>query len=357
MDPTVPPGTGAVGVINRAGAAGRTFSPDRAATTGKAATGRDRKPSGITRVPSATPPGDAAGASPAPMPAIPGVLPAAPPPGDPTAVPPPGDPSPAGAEVPASPDGIDRTPTGADSIERNPTGVSSIPCQRLPLDAMVNLDFKEVPIDDLIRLMSCWTGKNFLLTQGFAGKNVTLMSPQQVSVAQAYRAFISALRAHGLILAPAGAFLKIVPDTTAKQEPIKLLKKDSGVSDDEEIVTKIIELQHVPASEITQVLDQFKGKTGEIVAYGEDTLIVTDTGSMIRRLLKLLEELDIPTDKEKIWVRQVEYADAAEVVNIITGIFPQAGEGTAKKAAAAPPAQRPVRGRPAATPAAEAAAK
>jgi len=220
---------------------------------------------------------------------------------------------------------------------------------------MVNLDFKEIPVDDLIRLMSCWTGKNFLLTQAFAGKNVTLMSPRQVTVAQAYRAFLSTLKAHGLAIVPAGAFLKIVPDTQAKQEPIKLLKKSSGVPDADEMVTKIIELQHVPASEITQVLDQFKGKTGEIVAYGEDLLIVTDTGTMIRRLIRLLKELDVPTDKEKIWVRQIEYAEAGEVVNIITGIFPQAGEGT-KKPAAKKAARRPKRGKRS-TPAAAAAAK
>ena len=308
----------AIGVIDRNGKPTRTFTPDKAVVKQKAGATKEKDPKKgkITRI---TPP-------------TPGKAPAAAGPGGPPAKP--------GAAP--TPDGIDRTPTG-DAIEQNPTGVNSVPCKRLPLDSLVSLDFKEVPIDDLIRLMSCWTGKNFLLTQGFAGKNVTLMSPQPVTVAQAYRAFLSSLRSHGLTTVPAGAFLKIVPDTQAKQEPIRLLKKTSGVPDQDEMVTKLIELQHVPASEITQVLDQFKGKTGEIVAFGEDLLIVTDTGTMIRRLMKLLKELDIPTDKEKIWVRQVEYAEASEVVNIITGIFPQAGEGAKKPAPRAK--KRPTRGR------------
>ncbi len=345
---------GAVGVIDRNGKATRKFSPDKSVVRQKSGEAKeDPKRPKITRV---TPPGRdeprPGTPSGAPVPPGPGPLPGAVQPVAPGAALPGAAPAPGAA--PVSPDGIEQNPTAGD-IERNPTGVTSIPCIRLPLDSMVNLDFKEVPIDDLIRLMSCWTGKNFLLTQGFAGKNVTLMSPQQVSVAQAYRAFLSALRAHGLTIVPAGAFMKIVPDTQAKQEPIKLLKKSSGVPDADEVVTKIIELQHVPASEITQVLDQFKGKTGEIVAYGEDLLIVTDTGTMIRRLIRLLKELDIPTDKEKIWVRQVEYAEAGEVVSIITGIFPQAGDGAAKKAVPKP-SRRPKRGSKA-TPAAAAAAK
>ncbi|MFH1532497.1 MAG: type II secretion system secretin GspD [Pseudomonadota bacterium] len=364
--PATPPGVtdreGAVGVIDRNGKATRKFSPDKSLVRQKSGEAKEdpKETSKIMRVNPAGP-GEApkpgapmGGPMGGPIPPGPGPLPGVVPPGAPGATLPGAAPLPGVAPAP-TPDGIARNPTG-DAIERNPTGVTSIPCVRLPLDSMVNLDFKEVPIDDLIRLMSCWTGKNFLLTQGFAGKNVTLMSPQQVTVAQAYRAFLSALRAHALTVVPAGAFMKIVPDTQAKQEPIRLLKKVSGVPDADEIVTKIIELQHVPASEITQVLDQFKGKTGEIVAYGEDLLIVTDTGTMIRRLMRLLTELDIPTDKEKIWVRQVEYAEAGEVVNIITGIFPQAGDSAAKKAAPAA-RQRPQRGRKSPAPAAAAAAK
>ncbi len=346
---------GAVGVIDRNGKAARKFAPDKSVVRQKSGDAKeDPKRSKITRVAPGGRVEEPKPASPAgaPVPPGPGPLPGAAPATAPGATLP--GAAPGAAPTAASPDGIERNPTGSE-IERNPTGVTSIPCVRLPLDSMVNLDFKEIPVDDLIRLMSCWTGKNFLLTQAFAGKNVTLMSPRQVTVAQAYRAFLSTLKAHGLAIVPAGAFLKIVPDTQAKQEPIKLLKKSSGVPDADEMVTKIIELQHVPASEITQVLDQFKGKTGEIVAYGEDLLIVTDTGTMIRRLIRLLKELDVPTDKEKIWVRQIEYAEAGEVVNIITGIFPQAGEGT-KKPAAKKAARRPKRGKRS-TPAAAAAAK
>jgi general secretion pathway protein D len=225
-------------------------------------------------------------------------------------------------------------------IKISPTGVSEIPCHKLGLNDMVSLDFKEMPLDDLVRLISCWTDKNFLLTAGFQGKNVTLMSPQPVTVAEAYKAFLSVLRAHQLMVAPSGKFLRIVAESTGKQEAIPLLTKNSGVPTDERMVTKIVKLNYVPASELSQILGSFKGKAGEIITYGEDTLIVTDAAMMVRRLLKFIAELDIPTDKDKHWIRPVQYAEAGELVEVITGMFGDEGSGGRKKTAAKKPRGR-----------------
>ncbi len=223
-----------------------------------------------------------------------------------------------------SPDAI-KLDSPPNSVEVKPSGVSSVPCHPMDMSDEVHLDFKDIPLDDLIRLISCWTSKNLMLTQGFSGKTVTLMSPKPVTVAQAYMAFLSTLRAHGLVMVPAGAYMRIVPEAQGKTEPIPIIRKRKKVPDSDEFVTKILPLKHVLASEITQVLDRFKGKSGEIIAYGEDVLIITDTGTMIKRLQTLLKELDIPTDKEKIWIRQVEFADAGDLTSVITDLFQDSG--------------------------------
>ena len=219
----------------------------------------------------------------------------------------------------------------ANIIKISSTGVTELSCHKLGLNDMVSLDFKEMPLDDLIRLMSCWTDKNFLLTQGFQGKTITLMSPQPVTVAEAYKAFLSVLRAHQLTVAPSGKFLRIVPENTVKQEPIPFLRDDAGVPADERMVTKIVKLHFVPASELSQILGSFKGKAGEIITYGEDTLIITDAAVMVRNLLKFIDELDRPTDKEKYWIRPVQYAEATELIDIIQSMFGEDSGGTTKK--------------------------
>jgi general secretion pathway protein D len=317
----------------------RVFSP-KVAGENSAEENREAAPMNAIQ----PPPGPGGGLPMAPgAPMVPGGAGFMPTPGAGMAPPPPA--------IPAAPAAADKDAikvTGnQDDIERKPSGVTDIPCQPMDLNEQVSLDFKEVPLDDLIRLMSCWTSKNFMLQGGFQGKTITLMSPNPVTVAQAYRAFLSVLRVHGLVIVPAGAYLKIVPDAQAKQEPIPIIKKAGGLPEGDEMVTKMVPLQHVPASELTQVLDKFKGKAGEIIAYGEDQLIITDHAVMIERLLGLIKELDMPTDKEKIWVRQVEYAEAGELLNVVTGLFGDtAGGKKLPGAPAANPAARQIKGRP-----------
>ncbi len=229
------------------------------------------------------------------------------------------------------------------NLKVDPALDPSIPCQPLPLNAMVRLNFKDVPIDDLIKMMSCWTQKNFMLTQQFQGKTVTLLSPVPVTVAEAYRAFLSALRVHGMTVVQSGKYHRIVPDAQGKQEPLPLYEPGRTVPDDESIVTSMVKLKYVPASELVQVLNNFKGKTGDIVAYGEDTLIITDSALMIRQLMTFVKELDIPTDREKIWIRPVQYAEAGQLVEIINTVFSEdaaGGRGQAQQAV------RANRGRP-----------
>jgi general secretion pathway protein D len=242
------------------------------------------------------------------------------------------------APDPAAPPSEDTSPKNtveatapANIIKISSTGITELSCHKLGLNDMVSLDFKEMPLDDLIRLMSCWTDKNFLLTQGFQGKTITLMSPQPVTVAEAYKAFLSVLRAHQLTVAPSGKFLRIVAENTIKQEPIPLLKQGAGVPSDERMVTKIVKLSFVPASELSQILGSFKGKAGEIITYGEDTLIITDAAVMVRKLIKFVDELDQPTDKEKYWIRPVQYAEATELIDVIQSMFGDDSSGGARK--------------------------
>ncbi len=343
------PATAGSGVIDRGGAAPKKkFDPKKGAVVpgaaGSATGSTATSPTGATAAtPGGVPagaPGTAPGATPGGVPvAAPGTLPggtavqpAVLPPG---AVPGPGTAPENTVEVQSPP---------ADEIKVEPTGVGKIPCKKLALNDLVRLDFRDIPLDDMLRLVSCWTEKNFLLTQGFQGKTITLMSPQPVTVAEAYKAFLSALRAHGLTIAPAGRFLKIVAEGEGKTEPIPLIKASGGVPDDDQMVTKLVKLKYVPASELTQVLGSFKGKSGEILAYGEDTLIITDTGTMVRKLLSFIKELDLPTDKEKIWVRQVQYAAVGDLVEIINGVFAEDAKGGTRAAPTRPTRPTP-RGR------------
>ena len=80
--------------------------------------------------------------------------------------------------------------------------------------------------------------------------------------------------------------------------------------------------QHVAADEIQSTQQKFKTQQGDISVYAPtNTLIITDSGANIARLLRLLKELDVPTGKERIWIRPIEYAEANELVDKLQQVF------------------------------------
>jgi general secretion pathway protein D len=83
----------------------------------------------------------------------------------------------------------------------------------------ITMDFQDVDIAVLVKSISELTGKNFILDERVHGK-LTIISPTKMSIADAYRAFRSALQLKGFTTVPAGAVIKIVPTKDAKSSPI-----------------------------------------------------------------------------------------------------------------------------------------
>src|SRR5262245_52905944 len=86
-------------------------------------------------------------------------------------------------------------------------------------EGVVNLDFHDVDIQDVVKAISEITGKNFVLDDRVRGK-VTVISPSPVSVEEAYRVFLSALEVKNLCAVEVGSITKIVPLRECKTLPI-----------------------------------------------------------------------------------------------------------------------------------------
>ena len=84
---------------------------------------------------------------------------------------------------------------------------------------LITMDFQDVDIPVLVKFISEVTGKNFILDERVHGK-LTIISPTKMSIAEAYRAFQSALELKGFTTVAAGAVIKIVPTKEAKSSPI-----------------------------------------------------------------------------------------------------------------------------------------
>lgn len=174
---------------------------------------------------------------------------------------------------------------------------------------------------ELIKIIGNITGKSFILGGKVPNIKATIYAPTQITAAEAYQAFLSVLQVNGLTVIPAGRYLKVLPVGGATTQNTRIISK-GGVPGRDEIVTRLHRLEHVSAEELGGLLDRFKSADGDITVYAPtNTLIITDYGTSIKRLIRLVSLLDVPGTGEKIWIEMINYADAQELADKIMEIF------------------------------------
>lgn len=205
------------------------------------------------------------------------------------------------------------------------------PCKRIPLDAMVSIDFQNLKLEDFTKLMACMTGKRFMLSQGVSGQ-ITIMSPEPVTMYEAWKAFLSALEANNLTIVKRGKFLRVVPKAKARTEGAPILSGRQGTPSNDTVVTQLIAVKHIMADEAKELIQNFATDGADISVYApSNTLIITEVASNIPRLRKLIRQIDRPTGASKIWVRPVEFAEVGEIAKQIETVFGKNAKGKSSK--------------------------
>jgi general secretion pathway protein D len=187
---------------------------------------------------------------------------------------------------------------------------------------LVSLDFNDVELGDVIKTIAKMTGRNFIFDDRVRGR-VTIVSPSPVSVEQAYAVFESVLQVKGFttITTPGGA-IKIVPVREAKESSVETVKSGSRPPNRDRFVTRLIPLRYIDSESIVNTLKPLVSKDAAMAAYPPtNTVILTESASNIRRLIAILESIDVETYKEELAVIQVEHADAATLAEQVSEIY------------------------------------
>jgi general secretion pathway protein D len=198
-------------------------------------------------------------------------------------------------------------------------------------EQFVSIDFNNVDINVFIKFMSELTGTNFVVDQRVKGK-VTIISPSKISLNEAFKVFESVLEVHGFTTVQSGEVVKIIPSPDARSKSIETKLREEATGPEDKIVTQLIPLRYADPVEIKRLFTPMVSKSSVILAYAPtNTLIITDVYSNIKRLIKILKEIDITGIGQQISVIPVEYAEASKLVGLLTTIF----QPTRKKGKAA----------------------
>lgn len=194
----------------------------------------------------------------------------------------------------------------------------------------VTIDFDNVDIALFIKFISELTGKNFVIDTAVKGK-VTIISPTKITVDEAYKVFESVLEVHGFTTVPAGSITKIIPMTDARSKDIETQLGEEAAEREDKVVTQLIPLKYANPEEIKNVFGPFISKSSVMVSYAPTgMLIVTDVLSNIKRLMEIIDIIDVEGTGEVISVIPLEYASAENTANILTSVFKTTTRTSAK---------------------------
>ena len=203
--------------------------------------------------------------------------------------------------------------------------------------AQINL--RDVEIPTLIETVSRITGKSFIIDPRVKGR-VTVITSSDIDKDELYDTFLSILQVHGFSAVPSGAgsnLVKVVPSNQAKQQPVPVIgekeenSKNKRTRKADELITRVIRVEHVPAAMLVPILRPLVPSTGQLQAYGpSNTILISDRAANIERLIKVIKRMD-RADDEELEVIPLKFASAKDLAATIQKLQQSSVKGARSK--------------------------
>jgi general secretion pathway protein D len=204
---------------------------------------------------------------------------------------------------------------------------TDVPYHPKPGGHLVKFNLQDADLAELVNHISGMTGKRFIYGSKIRKIEATVVSPEPVTLNEAYEAFLSILQVNGMTVVPHGRFLKIVDSAGVVANGSPLYSRGAPIPNTDNYITRIYRTRFVSPDEAMQLLMKFKSKEGDISTYPSGNLmIITDTGAQVRRMVRILEEVDVGGAGEQMWIEPVNHGSAEDMAKRINDLF-EVGEG------------------------------
>lgn len=184
------------------------------------------------------------------------------------------------------------------------------------------LNGNDIEIAALVKAISKLTKRNYIVDNTVKGK-VSIHLNSSVSIGEAERIFQSILLLKGFTTVPIGDNIwKVIPAKDARQTTIPFRGKDAGKETSDALVTQIFRLKNVQSSEIQPIISQLISKDGIVNGFAAtNSLIIIDSAANIKRLSRMINELDVPALDQDITIIPILHADSKDIADKITQIL------------------------------------
>jgi len=199
------------------------------------------------------------------------------------------------------------------TVQRSRPGSGKGPAVRA--SSPVTLNFVNADIEAVTRAIGVMLDRQIIIDPRVKG-TVTVYSEQPVSVAEAYRNYLAALRGLGFTVVETAGLLKVLPEADAKLQAGSVAIETSTARGDQ-ILTQIFRIQHENANNLVAVLRPLISPNNTINANpGNNSLVITDYADNLQRIAKIVAAMDTPgtSDIEIVPLKHAVAADLAPLV-------------------------------------------
>lgn len=195
----------------------------------------------------------------------------------------------------------------------------------------VKMDFVQVEIEEVLKYFAERLKRKFIYDPTILSGKITIISPDDVTLEEAYAAFLSALEVRGYIIFPSrdgkNPYYKVEKAANARKSPVPVVQGTSP--NDDSYITRIITLKYLSVNDIRTAVRNLLSRTGgDVIEHPPtNTLILSDYAYNIRRIVRILNILDVEGFQEQIAVIHLKNASAADVARKINEFFPLGAGG------------------------------
>lgn len=195
------------------------------------------------------------------------------------------------------------------------------------LAAEYTANFTGAAIQTFVNIVGQNTGKTILIDPD-VNATISVRSADTFNEEEYYQFFLSVLDLYGFsLISLDNGLLKVVRSEKAKTLPGRLSTGEKPGRGDE-LVTRIVSLENVPARALSPLLRQMLdgGSVGNVVHYEpSNALIITGKASTVNRLLEVIKRVDV-MGNEKEQIIPLKYASATDLAEVLTDLSRESGK-------------------------------
>lgn len=184
--------------------------------------------------------------------------------------------------------------------------------QPLNPSSKITPTFRDVELVQVIETVGVAMNRNFVIDPRVRGK-ITMISNQPMSMESFYQAFLSMLQVNGFSAVTNAGVTTIIPENNAIQ-----------FASSADIVTQVVVLENISASQIIPVLRPLLPQFGHLAAVpNSNSLIIADRSSNVSRMLRIIQRIDQASTSD-IEIVPLQNASASEITQTLSALIQNA---------------------------------